>query len=230
MDKDLPRDDGMSYFYTSMGENWRGPSNFICKERPVDERGGIAAPAHLVRRLSTQERAARKAKQAKPGPVPQAVSDWAAKNILPEPRKPYDEKPLPVGIPKPPDGFCYVGMGVKKTASGLIYFREALSEWINNTSYCSGGTKKYHYAAPAKLCNRLLVQPQTVIAAEPKAELVKKIFAVAQGYLCEKRFDTIEQAYAEAEAMAKANTNSQIYVYELRAKFVGSVNVTKEVY
>ena len=35
--------------------------------------------------------------------------------------KPYTERPLPVGIAPPPDGFVYVGEGINKTMDGLIH-------------------------------------------------------------------------------------------------------------
>lgn len=150
-----------------------------------------------------------------------------------EPRKPYDEKPLPVGIAQPPDGFFYVGMGV----SGIRPFAcigDGLFAWDSTKPHeTSAGIPSIHYAAPAELCNRLPSAPesQRVIAAPPKqAEAVKGRFIITGIALVDCAFDTAEEAYEAAEDAVKLKPDATVNVYQLRSKFAASVNVNRTDY
>jgi len=89
-------------------------------------------------------------------PIPQSSLDELARlNLWPvATRLPYDEKPLPVGIEAPPDGWCYVGKGAKNKG-GMIWFSKHTVRWVDDSKMCDGGNPDHHYAAPSNLCNRL---------------------------------------------------------------------------
>jgi hypothetical protein len=70
IDKELPRCELEEFMYLRTDNLWcKGQSDYLSSKRPVSE-GYVFAPAHLVRRLSTQKRAERRAKQIKPAPTP----------------------------------------------------------------------------------------------------------------------------------------------------------------
>lgn len=213
MDKDLPRQGGQ-FMYGS--KEWYGPDDYL---KNIPGSFGVAAPAHLVRKLSTQKLAARKGA------------------AVIEPRKPYDEMPIPVGIAQPPGGFVYVGEAVENRDGfkDLICFQVDSSEWWTCQADVSGGEKGSCYAAPAELCNRLPSPPDAsaghVKLTKPKpAEPVKRRFIITGIALSNCTFDTAEEAYEAADRAVKLKPDATIYVYQLRARFNASINVNRTDY
>lgn len=188
---------------------WYGPDGYL-KNTPGSF--GVAAPAHLVRRLSTQKRAARKVA---------AVT---------EPRKPYDEKPLPVGMEPPPEWFVYVGERMRGIKAPYFRAHKDGAWHVNHPSQTESDGSFLHYAAPAELCNRLPLPPESQRVIAAPVEPVKGRFEVSHGVMCVGRFDTAEDAYVSAEKMALSNPEDTIYVYQLLAKFTASVNVNRTDY
>jgi len=94
-------------------------------------------------------------------PIPQSSLDELARlNLWPvATRLPYDEKPLPVGIEAPPDGWCYVGKGVGEAEKMHVFLGRLIkggwSDSPRRGQPWEGGNPNNHYAAPSNLCNRL---------------------------------------------------------------------------
>jgi len=76
-------------------------------------------------------------------------------------RLPYDEKPLPEGMPNPPDGLVFIGSnqgGPEITIIGSACFFKNEGKWTYNGPsdyWWIGGDSNHPLAAPSHLCNRL---------------------------------------------------------------------------
>jgi len=96
-------------------------------------------------------------------PIPQSSLDELARlNLWPVvERLPYDEKPLPVGIESPPDGFVFIGSNfggpkIEVKGSACYFKKEGVWKYDGPSDFWwIGGMNDHPIAAPSHLCNRL---------------------------------------------------------------------------